>query len=426
MATVPAFTYLTLSEAVDRIMSRCGGDQETARQWLLRALAQGDLSAWGYTSRSHDRRRADIETTGWVTGRVDWTGNAIKYGSINVRKTFCGIEIDRRRLDLCFPPRGDTSESTPHKTPMPDLGLVPAGCIGIVDMLMAIIAQRHGDEWTRPIEVYQDVNSGELLIAGGPPETNTERFGGVFEDARETLLGALRGGRLEAYVDAGEIRHYTVSRMYWNMGAAYRTLQSGRLELDARENSPPIERLLDQKNCFVLQGQFQNWLSTIEPPTGGNAGSDESVTAESVPAVAYAPQPAGVVSDLAAALLSHMPLGWRDAKGREVIGILSELVRRWPNLRDLPNLEDLENGAHAILIKADKAGEWVAPRKFSLSKFKQIVQGDYSVSKARGIPGYAGFIEWAKQRPDVWNSLFVGRSRQTEPQQRKGRSSRVV
>jgi hypothetical protein len=142
------------------------------------------------------------------------------------------------------------------------LDLVPTGHIALNDALMAYIRQQYGDEWTEPIVVFEDSDSGEIELRSGPPNLETglgaQKFQAIYEEARRVFQTALAKGQLIGSVEEFGRGIYHVQREYWNTGIATRALSTGKYEPPGAPSSAS-----SSPTIFFNQAHFEEWLGNF-------------------------------------------------------------------------------------------------------------------------------------------------------------------
>ena len=107
------------------------------------------------------------------------------------------------------------------------LDLVPAGTIGVPDMIHRVVEKIYGEEAALPIQLWEDASGNVAILRGGVEVTDDpmfikELYDGC-ESAREILHGALRRGELVLEIEDDAGKRYAIPVTYLDSGAGFDT-----------------------------------------------------------------------------------------------------------------------------------------------------------------------------------------------------------
>jgi hypothetical protein len=129
-------------------------------------------------------------------------------------------------------------------------------------MLAQIVIKRYGTEWVKPLDVFVDVKTDEVILQGGPPDP--ERSIDIRKEAFDLLRRALQTQALIAEIELNGSRR-SMSAMYWQTGSGINALERIDGSISFTGGPPPTQIWLDGRTFFVDRVQFEQWVDRLTP-----------------------------------------------------------------------------------------------------------------------------------------------------------------
>jgi len=123
-------------------------------------------------------------------------------------------------------------------------------------MATRIVAKLHGEEWVRPLAVFQNSKTGEIEIRSEAPDP--EAAVRKLACAYEMLLRALQSRALVATVEANG-RWLNMTSNYWNTASGYNATREGRIMFTGGAMNEEAAQI-EGRPFFVEEPKFQAWL----------------------------------------------------------------------------------------------------------------------------------------------------------------------